>query len=876
MARFERSAGGTSKGGKPAVSEEGRNVIQTYLNLVRRYLPHDIADEIISELEHYIVDTATEVGNGKITEKAAKQTVARFGAPSEVAEEYVSSMFPERSEEIRADIRQEQVEIEAAEEAETIQKGEEARDQQQVYLETLVKSLYLYALVALLASVSAGAYVGFVFAIQASIGLSFFTLFILIQRYRDVQLAELKMPKWPLTKKLFVLPVNLIPEASEILFGFDLLAMVSSSLAASYIVLFWDIWWINPLWIIVLGILIIIRLHILSDRAEKGTSMDLAQGQMAIDYALLFYLNLILGIEFMHHPWNSWTIPAAIIILSYGSFLIFNAITVLQSYWQEYASRPKPTPEVKPRPKPKPKREERPPATVEEYRKEAPKAAEEIEPETMREEPETSKEEMLVVFAKTLILTLLMFVISVVPMGVLFNSAFIIVMLFVFQFVPALSIVFSQITRHHKEKAFFKSDYEDDWSIFRRLVSLPENLDQSKNDKLYRLDMVLTTWVTAYLAVFTLFVGLGSGLFILTAPPLAILIYRAKKLYDRTTEDEFNHRRLGAADFLTLILVNYALIPMVITPVWHSIYLQGAYFMIIGLCAHLVVYNIFILYRLVTTGRAYSGHYGEAPASQEPSGRRQLAVSWLKCIGRVTAYSVGLALVNWILASFFLGRSSEYHAYLYNLPLFILFYVFLPSVVLTTLFFALRLIMKPASHSFGRLGVRGRISAGTSLIISIIIIGILFLEVGKFVRILQEAIFLISDFSGITFLFLSVIIYTSMIGLFIAAFTHVLADLEDLAHPRSLHSVTALRMSGMVLLLATAVLSPFLFYTSNIRLLGIHPVFVTLHLVLVPVLIQTTVAAEKNTLAEQSKEASDSSDEKSKHKPPVPEASTTE
>jgi small-conductance mechanosensitive channel len=184
--------------------------------------------------------------------------------------------------------------------------------------------------------------------------------------------------------------------------------------------------------------------------------------------------------------------------------------------------------------------------------------------------------------------------------------------------------------------------------------------------------------------------------------------------------------------------------------------------------------------------------------------------------------------------------------------------------------------MKPASHSFGRLGVRGRISAGTSLIISIIIIGILFLDVGRFVWILQEAIFLISDFSGITFLLLTVIIYTSMIGLFIAAFTHVLADLEDLAHPRSLHSVTALRMSGMVLLLATAVLSPFLFCTSNIRLLGIHPIFVTLHLVLVPVLIQTAVAAEKNTLAEQNKEASDSSDEKAKHKPPVPEASTTE
>ncbi|MCK5239764.1 MAG: hypothetical protein KAR33_09470, partial [Candidatus Thorarchaeota archaeon] len=75
------------------MTEKALGIIEDYLQLVRRHLPNSIAEDILDELRDYMVEAATEEGGGTLSPESAKRTVARFGAPSEVAEEYRESML---------------------------------------------------------------------------------------------------------------------------------------------------------------------------------------------------------------------------------------------------------------------------------------------------------------------------------------------------------------------------------------------------------------------------------------------------------------------------------------------------------------------------------------------------------------------------------------------------------------------------------------------------------------------------------------------------------------------------------------------------------------------------------------------------------------
>ncbi|MDF1538716.1 MAG: hypothetical protein P1Q69_07420 [Candidatus Thorarchaeota archaeon] len=95
MARLEQSIGTSPEGGRFTMTEDALKIIEEYLSLVREYLPSSIADDIVDELRGYIVEAAEEEGAGTLSVESAKRTVSRFGAPSEVAEEYKESMLLE-------------------------------------------------------------------------------------------------------------------------------------------------------------------------------------------------------------------------------------------------------------------------------------------------------------------------------------------------------------------------------------------------------------------------------------------------------------------------------------------------------------------------------------------------------------------------------------------------------------------------------------------------------------------------------------------------------------------------------------------------------------------------------------------------------------
>ena len=75
------------------MNEDPYAEINVYLNLVRSHLPDEIADEIIHEIRTYLIEMAQDLGHGQVSIESARRSIARFGAPSEIAQEYSRSIL---------------------------------------------------------------------------------------------------------------------------------------------------------------------------------------------------------------------------------------------------------------------------------------------------------------------------------------------------------------------------------------------------------------------------------------------------------------------------------------------------------------------------------------------------------------------------------------------------------------------------------------------------------------------------------------------------------------------------------------------------------------------------------------------------------------
>ena len=71
------------------MNEDPILIIDAYLNHVREHLPESMVDEVIAELRGYMIEMAESLSGGDVTNASAKRVVARFGAPSELAKEYI-------------------------------------------------------------------------------------------------------------------------------------------------------------------------------------------------------------------------------------------------------------------------------------------------------------------------------------------------------------------------------------------------------------------------------------------------------------------------------------------------------------------------------------------------------------------------------------------------------------------------------------------------------------------------------------------------------------------------------------------------------------------------------------------------------------------
>ncbi|MFX1483682.1 MAG: hypothetical protein ACFFCP_10920 [Promethearchaeota archaeon] len=337
MAKLEQPANGISKGGGIAMTGNPEIVIEEYLALVKEHLPESIAEDVISELRSYMLETAGEIGNGEITEQSAKKVVAKFGAPSEVAREYKYSMLPET---IPFDVEESKGKPVEVEDYESSKK--KTVTYSTAFLQSVVVAI-LWAIIITLASTPIGPiWPGFnstiVLLFQLSVVMIVLGAITYSRMVANVILFERSYPEWSRIQRLLTLPDNYIREATNLFSILDVLASFAgfvitftSNFGPSYI-------WFNMVITFPVSLLLFSKMIISLIRKRSLDPTKLARSEFAVTFGVLLLLdssiiwaNYMSMIGYYSSFWTPFVWGYTII---WGPVLLFQLVTRGQNlFW---------------------------------------------------------------------------------------------------------------------------------------------------------------------------------------------------------------------------------------------------------------------------------------------------------------------------------------------------------------------------------------------------------------------------------------------------------------------------------------------------------------------------------------------------------------
>jgi len=341
------------------MTDNPESIIDEYLALVREKLPLSIADDVITELETYMLETARDQGeDGQITFESAKKVVAQFGAPGEVANEYRYSMFPETfpDEDIPTEIIHDTNDSEPI----LIVSVPEKKPPKMVgvnpttnYPTFFFKSLILTIMWAV--TVSATTFfvspIGlpwyvpnwqlFMIITQVCFGTIVLLVHTLNLKRKKVILWKRSYPDWSIFQKLVTLPENSVPDGSNTIRLVDIAVSFVGVFLYTPIILQW-----NHPWYILLGIpavlLLVSRLVIVGRKLDRERDpYEKSRLEFAINFSLLVILNATVFWLFVWvgEPWTIfiyWIMPPFVIFVPlFGTVLLLQLLTGTQNLWWE-------------------------------------------------------------------------------------------------------------------------------------------------------------------------------------------------------------------------------------------------------------------------------------------------------------------------------------------------------------------------------------------------------------------------------------------------------------------------------------------------------------------------------------------------------------
>jgi len=311
------------------VNEDPILIIDAYLNHVREHLPESMVDEVIAELRGYMIEMAEGLSDGDVTNASAKRVEARFGAPSELAKEYILPDVDttervdeahQLQQEPEEDIPEQWRELSPASYGGTFLKFITIAVLWIVIYWTTITPFSFWWFTSLAIFVPA-----FQFGLVATV----IAAILLKSKARGLQLRSVTFSNWSCLQNLVTFPENLALEiySTKVLvdIGLTILTVFGFVVLSGYYYLY-----ATPM-----ILFLIIHLVYAVRRLGNSDPVSFIRREYVVNVALLLFLNAV--IAWGSTPWisNSMSPFLVWISLGYSTLLLYQIVTRAQDLWWE-------------------------------------------------------------------------------------------------------------------------------------------------------------------------------------------------------------------------------------------------------------------------------------------------------------------------------------------------------------------------------------------------------------------------------------------------------------------------------------------------------------------------------------------------------------
>ncbi|TET09596.1 MAG: hypothetical protein E3J86_07680 [Candidatus Thorarchaeota archaeon] len=311
------------------MNEDPILIIDAYLNHVREHLPESMVDEVIAELRGYMIEMAEGLSDGDVTNASAKRVEARFGAPSELAKEYILPDVDttervdeahQLQQEPEEDIPEQWRELSPASYGGTFLKFITIAVLWIVIYWTTITPFSFWWFTSLAIFVPA-----FQFGLVATV----IAAILLKSKARGLQLRSVTFSNWSCLQNLVTFPENLALEiySTKVLvdIGLTILTVFGFVVLSGYYYLY-----ATPM-----ILFLIIHLVYAVRRLGNSDPVSFIRREYVVNVALLLFLNAV--IAWGSTPWisNSMSPFLVWISLGYSTLLLYQIVTRAQDLWWE-------------------------------------------------------------------------------------------------------------------------------------------------------------------------------------------------------------------------------------------------------------------------------------------------------------------------------------------------------------------------------------------------------------------------------------------------------------------------------------------------------------------------------------------------------------
>lgn len=698
------------------MTEAAFNIIENYLSLVRKYLPDSIANDIVDEIRDYIIEAAEEEGGGTLTEESAKRTVARFGAPSEVAAEYKASMLPDEDTADIEDTREERSSPRAPSVSPRVERPASTGrpvSQLTAFLQFVVAaSIWAIAtsivsqLFGVLMIGGATLFFAFVFAAgYVGVAVVFGFAVMIYNETNKITPIERTHPDWPFIQRITSFPDRFLPVQTQL----GIVAEVIMMAGAIVLFAFTPIWWlVIPL--------LVARYWVIAKRMREPDHVQYVRIDAAVEICTLLALTFVSGVIgtmmlFGYHYYViGWAFtPIATLI---GAYILIRLTAMTPELWIER------------------KAVDGKAATT--AISDAPLHDEAIEDRRTGKAASFGGS-----LFKAAIVSVFWTVVLSIPLFAAANpyDAIVFVVLFacLIQMPLLVGLQILNSVRVKMKGTILWNEEQKTWLALRRFLTFPKGVFRNQSGFMLFIDMLasLSSAVVIVYAFTVLLIPLFAEA-VMYVLAVAVSV-RFLFLYDRWTNGAARRHDLGEflSTLVTVLVGNYLMMMILHGPYYLWIRHTAAYYAISAVYwPFWIIYGVYLLYSLVARGQTLWHDESACPkapekksVSSEKDPKSEEVASWGKLESRyhqalrhTLGWNVVIGLVALIIYLLGTTNASQVVPLIFNQSfIFLLVSFTMGGFVFTTFYFLWRKGIVDSGKSSTTVGRRGRFQSFVDL-----------------------------------------------------------------------------------------------------------------------------------------------------------------